>query len=82
MTSNVVKLSKDNAYTFTLLKKKTDKEILDLYEAACNIVMYYNNTDSFHQSVLENDARLNAYQDKRDIEEYIVRFRPKLKGRI
>lgn len=80
--TNVVPISQAKAESFNILKKKSDIEILALYESISNMAFYYENADSFQQSYNEGDARKSVLEDKRIIEEYVRRFRPKLKGRI
>lgn len=67
------------AIDFHAYKKKSDNEIAQMYETACNLITYYDNADSFGQSLFEKNSRLSAYQTKYEIEEFIQKFRPKLK---
>lgn len=77
-TADVVLLSQDKVYTFNLLRQKTDKEIGKIYKAVCDIVLYYENTDSFEQGRAEKAKRVKAYDTRAEIEEYVQRFRPHL----
>ena len=84
MKTNVIQLgnSKEKIAAFDDLRKKSDRDILDLFTEAENRCLYYENADSFEQSYRETAERLKAYEDKAHIGEFITRFRPQLKGRI
>lgn len=79
--TNVVSISKQKVEAFNTLKKKSDAEIMKLYEGVFAASMYYENAE-WEQSVTESKARKSTAEEKSMIEEYIRRFRPQLKNKI